>query len=91
MQEEGRIAADLHSLEHYLRSLPPEKRVLARVWGETPGPEFQARIGPEIEEIKWSLDRLTEQNRRWYNLRLSEAARLFGAALIGIFTRGAGS
>ena len=46
--------------------------------------EFQARMGPEISRIATVI----EARPRWYNLRISEIARIAAAAAIAVIGKG---
>lgn len=39
----------------YVATLPPEARSMAREWAQMPSEEFQARVGPAIDDIKNAL------------------------------------
>ena len=71
-------------LDAYLRTLDPEERPLAREWGMMGAGEFQARIGPQVERLADILDGLNgTDDPRWYNLRLSDIAKVGGGGGLG--------
>ena len=72
------------SLDGYLDDLDPEKRPLAREWGTMESAEFQARMGPEMSRMAAAI----EAHPRWYNLRISEIARIAAAAMIAVVGKG---
>ena len=72
------------SLDSYLDDLTPDARPLAREWGTMESGEFQARMGPEISRIT----AIIEMRPRWYNLRVSEIARIAAAAAVAVIGKG---
>ena len=72
------------SLDSYVGELPIGDRPLAREWGGMESGEFQARMGPEISRIATVI----EARPRWYNLRISEIARIGAAAIIAVIGKG---
>lgn len=72
------------SLNGYIDDLPIGDRPLAREWGGMDGDEFQARMGPEISRIVTII----EARPRWYNLRISEIARIGVAAVVAVVGKG---
>ncbi len=72
------------SLDGYIDDLHPDDRPLAREWGAMDSGEFQARMGPEISRIASVI----EASPRWYNLRISEIARIGAAAIIAVVGKG---
>ena len=68
------------SLDGYLDDLEPDERPLAREWGTMDSDEFQARMGPEMSRMATAI----EASPRWYNLRISEIARISMAAIITV-------
>lgn len=72
------------TLQSHIDDLDPEDRPVAREWGEMESAEFQARMGPEISRLASVLARRS----RWYNLRLSEIARIGVAAALAVVGKG---
>ena len=72
------------SLVSYLDDLEPDERPLAREWGTMDSDEFQARMGPEMSRMAAAI----EVSPRWYNLRVSEIARLAVAAAVAVVGKG---
>ena len=72
------------SLDSYVGELPIGDRPLAREWGGMESGEFQARMGPEISRIVAVI----ESRPRWYNLRISEIARIAVAAAVAVIGKG---
>ncbi len=72
------------TLQSHLDDLEPEDRPVAREWGEMESAEFQARMGPEISRLASVIG----SRPRWYNLRLSEIARIAAAAMIAVVGKG---
>ncbi len=73
------------SLVSHLDDLEPEDRPVAREWGEMDSDEFQARMGPEMSRIA----NVIEARPRWYNLRVSEIARIGAVAIAAVVGKGA--
>ena len=72
------------SLVSYLDDLEPDERPLAREWGTMDSDEFQARMGPEMSRMATAI----EASPRWYNLRVSEIARIAAAATVAVIGKG---
>lgn len=72
------------TLKGYIGDLAPDERPVAREWGEMESGEFQARMGPEISRIA----NIIEMHPRWYNLRISEIARIAVAAAVAVIGKG---
>ena len=72
------------TLKGYIGDLEPEQRPVAREWGEMESGEFQARMGPEISRIVTII----EVRPRWYNLRVSEIARIAAVAVAAVIGKG---
>ncbi len=72
------------SLEDYIDDLEIDDRPVAREWGAMDSAEFQARMGPEVSRMAAAI----EVRPRWYNLRISEIARIGAAAMIAVVGKG---
>ena len=72
------------TLKSYIDDLEPDDRPVAREWGEMDSAEFQARMGPEVSRIV----AVVGGRPRWYNLRVSEIARIAVAATIAVVGKG---
>lgn len=71
----------------YIEGLPPEQRPVAKVWADMPAPEFQARVGLTIEEIREEVAAIRrpawKTGAQWVGVAAASAiATVFGAGQV---------